>query len=97
MGKRSLNYNKNSNINNYISFFIIDAESSIFDPLALRSNVYIKTIVIVHLSRNVSYGSHAVTTLGVFELILLNSIILVYFVTTNIFPPECVGIVNVTH
>ena len=56
-----------------------------------KNNSYIKRIVIVHLNQNISCGSHAVTTLGV----IWNNATQYYFVTTDILPSECVGILNV--
>ena len=51
--------------NKNIQLFIIHANSCIFYPLAFKNNVYIKRMVIVHLTQNISHGLHAVTTFGV--------------------------------
>ena len=64
-----------------------------------KNNLYTKGIVIVHLTHNISFGSHEVTTLGV----ILNNTTQHYFGLfchnhyIYILPQECVWIVNVTH
>ena len=41
--------------------FIIDARSSIFDPLAFKNKLYIIRIVLLHLTEHIQYGACAVT------------------------------------
>ena len=58
---------------------------------ALKNNVYVKRMDLLHFIQNIICGFHAVTTLRV----IWNNTKWYYFVTTNSLPPECVGIVNV--
>ena len=56
-----------------------------------KNNLYIKRIVIVHLTQICHIAQMLCLHWELFEIIL-QCIIWVYFLTTNILPPECVGI-----